>query len=164
MAGDGFSNYLTEVRGKSEVAAFIELRLVESRPAAVHLAALHRAAENEHDIGMAVIGAAIAILARRAPELRHRDDNGVFAEIAEIDPESGERLREVAQHVCQLPFRRALVDVMVPARNVGERYLHAQVCFDQLRKLAKAFAEAPSGIVGARCRRIFSRVRGLRAS
>ena len=105
MAGDGFSNYLAEVRRKSEVAAFVELRLVEARPAAVHLAALHRAAENEHYIRVTVIGAAVAVLARRASELRHRDDNGVFAEIAEIDPESGERLREVTQHIRQLALR-----------------------------------------------------------
>ena len=142
VAGDGFSNYLTEVRRESEVAAFVELRLIESWPAAVHLAALHRAAENEHHIRVTVIGAAIAVLARGASELRHRDDNGVFAEIAEIDPERGERLREVTEHVCQLTFGRALVDVMVPARDVGERNLHAKVCFDQLRELAKAFAEA----------------------
>ena len=117
MAGDGFSNYLAEVRRQSEVAAFVELRLVEAGPAAVHLAALHRAAENEHHIGVAVVGAAVAVFARGASELRHGDDDGVFAEIAEIGPESGERLREVAEHIRELAFGRAFVDVMVPARR-----------------------------------------------
>ena len=117
VAGDGFSNHLAEVRGQRQIAAFVELRLVKARPASVDFAALHRAAQNEHYVGVAVVGAAIAVLARRASELRHRDDDGVFAQIAEIDPERGERLREVAEHIRQLAFRRAFVDVMVPARR-----------------------------------------------
>src|SRR6202007_2245310 len=104
MPCDGFSDHLAEVGGQREVAAFVELRLIESRPAPIKLATPHWPAENEHHIGVAMIGAAVAVLARGAAELRHRYHYCVFTEIAEISPESGQRLRKVAQHIGQLTF------------------------------------------------------------
>jgi len=87
-----FAEYLTEIRGKRQIAAFVELRLIEARPASVYFSALHRSSKNEHDIGMAVVGAAVAVLARGAAEFGHGDDHRVFPEISEIGPESGERM------------------------------------------------------------------------
>ena len=85
----GFADYLAEVGGQGEVAAFIELRLIEARPAAVDFASLDWAAQDEHHVGVAVVGAAIAVFARGASKLRHGDDDSVFAKIAEVCPERG---------------------------------------------------------------------------
>ena len=63
------------------------------------------------------------------------------AEIAEVDPESAQRLREFAQHIGDLALRAAFVDVMVPAADVGKCDLHSQVGFDELGELSEAVAE-----------------------
>src|SRR5258706_15706345 len=74
VAGDGFSYHLAKVCGQGEGAPFVEVRLVEAGPAAVYFAALHWAAQNEHHLGVAVGGAAIAVFARGAAEFRHGYD------------------------------------------------------------------------------------------
>ncbi len=136
VASDGLANHVPEVRGQGQVTAFIELGLIEAGPAAVDFAAFHRTAQDEHHVGVAVVGAAVAVFARGAAELRHGDDYRVFAEIAKIGPEGGERLREVGEHVGKLAFDRAFIDVVVPSADVGKGDLHAEIGFDQLRELA----------------------------
>src|SRR6201987_6079194 len=99
MPRDGFSHHTAEIGSQREVAAFIELRLVQPRPLTVHLAALHWASHNEHHIGVAAISPAVHVFARRAPDLGHRNEDGVLNESAEIDPELTERLRKLAENV-----------------------------------------------------------------
>ena len=142
MARNGLAQHAPEIGGEREVASFVELRWVEARPASVDPAAAHRSAEHEHDVGMPVVGAAIAVLAGGASELRHGDDHGVFRQGAEVDPEGGNGLREIAKHVRKLSFRCAFVDVMVPSTDVGEGNLHAEVRLDELRSLPEGVAEA----------------------
>src|SRR3989338_6295001 len=60
-----------EVGRHREVASLEELLAREPRPAAVDLPAAHAAAQHEHGGGVAVIGAAAAVLRHGAPELRH---------------------------------------------------------------------------------------------
>src|SRR5260370_40877591 len=48
VLGENFSDDGAEVRGKREVAAFVELVIVQAGPFAVDLAALHVAAHDEH--------------------------------------------------------------------------------------------------------------------
>ena len=161
VAHDRLPDDLAEVGGEGEIAAFVELRLIEARPPSVDFSAFHRTAEDEHDVRMAVIGAAVSVLVGRAAKLRHRDDDRVFAKIAKIGPEGSDRLREVAEHIGQLAFGRSFVDVMVPSSDIGERYLNAEIGFDQLRQLAKAVAEASLGIIRARRGRVFAGISGL---
>src|SRR5580698_11253647 len=104
MTRDSFANDLAEVCGEGQVAAFVELRLIEAGPASVDFPAFDRATEHEHDVGVTVVGAAIAVFAGGAAELRHGHDDGVFAEVAEISPKSRDRLREIAEHVGELAF------------------------------------------------------------
>ena len=47
-----------------------------------------------------------------------------------------------SSRVGELALRRALVDVRVPAADVGERDLEADVRLDQLRDLPQRLAEA----------------------
>src|ERR1700693_4009465 len=135
MQVNRFAHHSTEVSGYRQVAAFVELGLIEARPASVNLAAFHRTAHHKHYIRVAVVGAAVAVLASGAAELRHGDDHGIFGEVAEIDPEGTQRLREFAQHIGDLPLRAAFVDVMIPAADVGKGYVYAQVRFNKLGKL-----------------------------
>src|ERR1700722_3396124 len=142
---DGFADYLAKVGGEREVAAFVELRLIEPRPASVDFSAFHRTAENEHDVGVAVVGAAVSVFAHGAAKLRHADDDGIFAEIAKVGPEGRERLREFSKHVGELAFGCAFVDVMVPSTDVGESNLHAEIGLNQLSELAQTVAESSLG-------------------
>src|SRR5579863_4547230 len=96
-----------------------------------------------------MIRATVAIFAGGAAEFRHRHYNRVLAEIAEIGPEGGNGLRKVAEHVGDLAFGRAFVDVMVPSTDIGECYLHAEIRFDELSELAQAVAKPSPGIIGA---------------
>src|SRR5581483_4176380 len=69
MIGHSFTQHLAEIRGDGQIAPFIKLSLLQAGPAAVNLAAFHRPAQDKHYVGVAMVGAAIAVLPRRAPEL-----------------------------------------------------------------------------------------------
>src|SRR6516162_3924256 len=132
VPGDGFAKDSPKVRGQRQVSAFVKLRLVQSRPGSVNTATAYRAAEDEHDVGVAVIGSAVAVLAGRTPELGGCDQYRILGQRTQVNPEGGNCLREVAEHVAQLSFHCALVDVMVPTSDVGEGDLDAKIRLDQL--------------------------------
>src|SRR3984893_19360964 len=127
-----------EVCRHRQIAPLVYLQLIEARPAAIDVAALHRAAYHKHYVGVAVVGAAVAIFSRGAAEFGHGYYDCVFSEIAQVGPEGGDRLREISQDVGDLALGAAFVDMVVPASYVGEGYLHSQVSFDQLRYLLQA--------------------------
>ena len=160
MTVDGFANYLAEVGGEGEVSALVELRLVQTGPSSVDFSALDWTSQNEHHVGVAVVGAAIAVFADGASEFGHSDDDGVFGKVAEIDPEGSDGLRKLAKNIGNLALRAAFVDVMVPASDIGEGDLHAEVGLDELRKLAQAVAEVAVRIVGSGRGLIFRGVGG----
>ncbi len=76
---------------------------------------------------MPVIGAAVAVLVHRPPELRHRQDHGVRHAIAEVGDERRDAAAEIVEAVGELALGGALVHVRVPAADVGERDLEADV-------------------------------------
>src|SRR5437879_7297755 len=86
-----------KIGGQLEVAPLVELLGTESRPFAVNLAALHRAAQHKHTVSVSVIGAAIAVFVRGAAEFRHGDDHDIVHAVAHVLRKSCERLPEVAQ-------------------------------------------------------------------
>src|SRR5215469_15363464 len=65
----GFAEHLPEVSGYGQIAAFIQVLCLESRPVAVNFSAFDRAAKDEHHVGMSVVGAAIPVLAHGAAKL-----------------------------------------------------------------------------------------------
>jgi len=160
----GFADDLAKIRGESQVSAFVELRRIEAGPASVDFAALHRAAQNKHHVGMAVISAAIAVLACRAA-----DSDMVTTTVS--SPRSPRSVQKAASD-CEKsrstlaiwPLGCSFVHVMIPATYVSKGHLHSEVCLDELRELAQAVAEAPLGIIGARRRLVLRRVRGLQHS
>src|SRR5271166_2827768 len=158
MASHGFAQHTTEIRGERKVASFIKLRRVESRPASINVPAAHRSAENKHYVGMPVVGAASAILPGRAPKLRHGDHDCIFGEGTEVGPEGGDGLREFPQHVGELAFRGAFVDVMVPSSDIGEGDLYSEVRLDELRGLPQCVAESAARIVRSRRWRVALRI------
>jgi len=83
-----------------------------------------------------VIGAAVAVFVHRPAELRHRQDDGVGHAIAEVRDQRRDRAREVVEAGGELPLRRTLVDVGVPAADVGEGDLESDVRLRELRDLA----------------------------
>ena len=50
---------------------------------------------HEHDIGVAMIGPAIAVLFGRAPELGHRHHHDVLHTVSEVLAERGNRIGEL---------------------------------------------------------------------
>ena len=128
------------------------LRQREPGPAAVDLAALHRSADEEHRIGVAVIGAAVAVFRDRAAELRHRQDHDVLHPRAEVGGERGDPLREVVEAIGQLAGGGALVGMVIPLRRLGERDLQPDVGLgelcDLLQRLAVGGARIDCAVLG----------------
>ena len=91
-----------EVGRHREVAVLVEVRRVEARPPAVDLSAADAAAEQQHDVGVAMVGAAIAVLLHGAAELGHRHDRHVRHPRTEVARERRDREAEVAQPVGEL--------------------------------------------------------------
>src|SRR5579859_2416783 len=61
MICHGFTQHLPEIRSDGQVASFVKLFWLKTRPASVHSAAFYRPAQNKHHVGMAVVCAAISI-------------------------------------------------------------------------------------------------------
>src|SRR5712692_9229345 len=55
VLSENFAEHGAEIRREREVAAFVELVIVQAGPLAVNLAALHAAAHDEHAIRVAVV-------------------------------------------------------------------------------------------------------------
>jgi len=94
---------------------------------------------------VAVVGAAVAVLAHRPPELRHREHHHVAQAVTEVLGEAASPAAEVAQAIGQLAIFRALRHVGVPAAHVGERDAQADVGAHELGDLPQRLAEAPRG-------------------
>ena len=58
-------------------------------------------------------------------------------------------------------MRAAFIDVVVPASDIGEGHLHAEIRLDQLRQLLQAVAEVSLGIVRIGRRRVVRGIDGL---
>jgi hypothetical protein len=123
--------------------------LAEAGPAAVDFAAFDGAAEDEHGVGVAVVGAAGAVLARGAAEFGHGDQGDVFGIVAHVAPEGGDGGGELAQAVGELAVDAALVLMGVPAADVGEGRFNAEVGLEQLGNLLHVVAEFVVGIFDA---------------
>ena len=149
MTHDDLTEDVAEVGGDGEIAPVVPLFDRKARPLAVHAAAAHAAANHQHRVAVAVIGPAVAVLIHGAAKLRHRQHDRVRHAIAEVGDERGDAAREVVEAAGELALCRALVDVRVPAAEVGERDLEADVRFGQLRDLPERLAERAAWIVGA---------------
>ena len=153
---DDLAEDVAEVGRHREIAAFVALLDRQAGPAAVDLAAADAAADRHHRVAVSVIGAAVAVLPHRPSELRHRQHDGVGHAVAEVGDERGDAAREVVEARGELALRRALVDVRVPAADVRERDLEADVGLDELRDLLQRLAERRARIVGAVLRLILA--------
>ena len=83
------------IGGQVEIPALVQNFRRKPRPAAVNFSAAYAPAEHEHDVGVPMIGAAIAVFPCGAAEFRHRDEHHIFHPIAEILIESREALAQL---------------------------------------------------------------------
>src|SRR4029077_9254788 len=127
-----------KVGGDGEVAPLIKLAVVQTRPFRIDLATLDVATHHEHAVGVAVVGATVAVLVRGAAELRHAEEDDVRHLVAHVLMERGEALAEVAQQIRKLALHAAFVYVMVPAAAIEESDLEADVRFDELGNFHEA--------------------------
>ena len=108
-------------------------------------------------VGVAVVGAAVAVFARRAAELGHGHHRHILHAVAQVLVKRRERSAEIGQVVCQLPLDRVLrrlIYMRVPPSDIGERDLQPNIRLHQARDLLQALAEAPVRILGAAGRRV----------
>ncbi len=121
VLGKNLADYGAEVRGEREVAAVVELMVVQPGPSAVDLPALHVAAHEQHAIRVAVIGAAIAVFLGGAAEFAHGHEDDILHAVAHISMKRSQALAQVFQQIRQLPLHAAFVDVVVPAAAIDEK-------------------------------------------
>src|SRR5205814_4135654 len=129
-----------------EVASFVPLARGEPGPLAIHAAAVNPAADRDHRVAVPVIRPAVAVLADRAPELRHRQHDRVFHAIAKVAGKGRQAAGEVVEPCRELALRRSLVDVRVPSAYIGEGHLEANVRLRQLRNLLEGLPEGSAWI------------------
>ena len=117
--------------------------IVEAGPATVDFAAFDIAAEDEHGVGVAMVGAAGTVFAGRAAELRHGNEGDVFRAVAEVAPKGGDGGGEVAKTVGELAFCTALIVMGVPALDVGESSFNTEIGLEKLGDLAACCCRSP---------------------
>ena len=105
------------------------------------LRVLERTPQHEHRTGVTVIGATGSILANGTPELRHRENHHVFHAIPQICHERRNGLRKVGEALRELPVRRALIDVGIPAADIRKRHFKSDVCLDELGDLREPLSK-----------------------
>ena len=137
----------------------MQLLRLQAGPPPVHLASAHRAADDEQRAGVPVIRAARPVLARHAPELRHRQDDHVVHAVAEIGDERRHRGPEVGEPRGELAGGRTLVHMRIPASDIGERHFDSHVRLDQLRDLQQPLTELRARILRTVLRRVALRIR-----
>src|SRR6266849_7695944 len=69
MTRNRLAQHLAKICGHCKIATFIKQVCAESRPLPIYSAALYRTAEHEHDVGVAVVSAPVAVFSGRASEL-----------------------------------------------------------------------------------------------
>ncbi len=120
MLVQDFADHRAEVRGEREVASFVELMIVQAGPFAVNLAALYIAAHEEHAIGVAVVGAAIAVFLCSAPEFAHGHENNILHAVAHILMKRRESLTKILEQIGKLSLHAAFIDVIIPAAAIDK--------------------------------------------
>src|SRR5260370_14682356 len=161
MAREQLAEEVPEVGGECEVAALVEPARAEAGPASVGPAAPDLAPEHEREAGMAVVGAAVAVLAHGAAELGHGHQHHVRHAVAEVAVERGEGGAQLAQAARAPALNPAFGRVVGPAAHVCEGHLHSHPGLDELRDLPEAVAIGPAWVGGYRRRLILRGVRLL---
>ena len=128
-----------------EVTTFVELMLAQAGPLAVNLAAFNRATEGKHGIGVAVVGAAVAVFASGAAEFRHGQHGDVRHALAHVLVERRERVAEILQAIGELAGHPTFRHVVVPSAHFGKGHFQAGIGFDELRDLLQTPPRGPRG-------------------
>ncbi len=161
MANDHFAEDVAKVSRHGKITPLEALIRRQARPFAIHAAALHRAADGQHRVAVAMVRAAIAVFGNSAPEFGHCQDHGIGHAVAEIGDERGDAAGEVVQAQCKLSLRAPLVDVVVPAVRLGKSNLEANIRFDELCDLLERLAVRTTGIFSAASWLVALRVRAF---
>src|SRR5208282_6387981 len=86
-------------------------------------AAANGAAEHPVNAAVAVIGPAVAVLAKGAPELAQRDDHRVSPHRAHFGGEGGEPAAELVEPAGEITLCPALADMRIPATDIEKPYV-----------------------------------------
>ena len=133
----------------------------EAGPFTVNLTATDGAAEHHETGGVAVVRAAVAVLADGAAKLAHRQDYHVVHAVAEVLVQRGEAAGEFRESIGQLALRATLIDVGIPAADLGKSDFDTDVSLDHLGDLHEGTTKRAVRIHGTVSRRILRRVGGL---
>src|SRR5579863_8225529 len=89
-----------------------------------------------------MVGAAVAVLAHRAAELRDHEDHRLAVCGTEQFREAAEAVAELLEMICELPLYRAFIDVRIPSAQRHEGELDRRVPLDQVRQPVRILTEA----------------------
>src|SRR4029077_386677 len=123
--------------------------IIEAGPLAVDLSAFYFSTHYEHAVGVAVIGAAIAVFFGGAAELTHGNHHNVSHSVAHVLMKGGEGLAEVFQEIGELALHAAFVDMIVPTAAINEQNFNANFGFQKLADLLHVLTQAAGGILRA---------------
>ena len=133
--------YSTKIGHHLKIAPFLELLVGEAGSLSVNVATANSSAQHEHEVGMPVVGAPVAVFFSSAAEFRHRDNRDISHAIAHILRERRQSIAKIAQQISKLSgmrLRTRFIDVRIPSAYIRERDLQANVRFDQSRNLLQA--------------------------
>src|ERR1700761_2929958 len=108
--------------GQHRIVAILEqCRLLDLDLLAGDTATIDAATHDPVHAAVTVVGAAVAILAKRAPEFGNHDDDGIAPAFwTDLFRETGEPAAEFAEAIGEIARRRALIDMRVPAADIDE--------------------------------------------
>ena len=135
-ADQNFAKHLAIVGRDIEIAAVIELVGMQTGPLAIDLAAIDIAADDKHNITVAVVGAAAGILLKGTTEFTHYHNCKALCVvgaigIAQVGHERGETTGYGAKLAGKVAGATITLRLMgIPAAQINGGHLEAQLQFD----------------------------------
>src|SRR5260221_3171522 len=103
------------------IAVLEQIRVVDLDLFAEDAAAIDAAAHHPVDAAVAVIGAAVAVLAKGTPKLGDHHDDGIAPSgRPDLFGKAGQRAAEFAETIGKITGGAALIDVGIPTADVDE--------------------------------------------
>src|SRR6516162_8653643 len=123
MAQEDFPANSAKIRGQRQVAPFIENCRIKAWPASIDFAAFNPSTRDKHDVSMAVIGPAVAVLTRRPTELRQGKEHYVIHPVPKVVVKGRKAIGQLFQVIGHLTFRSSLIDMRIPTFDLSESNL-----------------------------------------
>ena len=122
----------------------IKVFVLQARPRAVDLAAIHLPAQHQHHIAVAVVGAVAQVFTQAAAKFAHHHHGDFALESGQIVVKGVQSLRQRRRELVEWPpgVVHALALVVIPAAKIYRRHAQAHIQLDHLRDRLERVAKA----------------------